>query len=151
VFETIAWASDGSDLAGAELGWVSRFAAGEQAMLWTVHVALPPTGEATEARSETEEASIARLKGHVRGLRDHGLNASLYVVRGARPPVGAAIGAAAHAVQADLLVLRASRRSGDVAPGPGGVVPDVLAAAPCPVLMLPPLVSSTPARAAAHL
>jgi nucleotide-binding universal stress UspA family protein len=150
VFATIAWASDGSEPA-AELGWVLRFVVGEQAMLWTLHIALPPVDGATGARCETEEASIARLKGRVRELRGHGLAASLYVVRGARLPVGTAIGAAAHAVNADLLVLRGGRRSGAVASRPGGVVPEVLAAAPCPVLMVPPPVSSTPARASAHL
>jgi len=149
VFATIVWASDASERAVAELGWVARFVAGERAMLWAVHVALP-SGAAAGSRSATQEASIARLKGQVRELRDHGLAASLYVVRGARVPVGDAVSAAARAVGADLLILGVGARSGDVEPAPAGVVREVLVTAPCPVLMLPRLVSSTPARAAAH-
>ena len=148
---TIAWASDGSEPAAAELGWVAQFAARESAMLWAVHVAAAGGAAArSAARSETEEATIARLKGQVRELRDHGLDASLYVVRRAEVPIGEAISAAARAVRAELLVLGAGGASADLAPAPPGVVREVLTTAPCPVLMLPRPVSSTPAPAAAH-
>jgi nucleotide-binding universal stress UspA family protein len=149
MFATVAWASDGSEAAAIELAWVAQFAARQTAMLWAVHIA-SPAGAAGDAGSETEEADIARLKGQVRELRDHGLAASLYVVRGAQVPIGVAISAAARAVRADLLVLGPGEGSADLAPAPGGVVRELLTTAPCPVLMLPPPVSSTPARAAAH-
>jgi nucleotide-binding universal stress UspA family protein len=148
VFATVVWASDGSETADGVLGWVTRFASGERATLWVVHVAQRGDG-ATKALGEYEETVIAKLKTQVRELRDLGFAASLYVIRGACVPVGTAIDAAARAIGADLLVLGAGGRPPADTRAPSGVAHQVLAAASYPVLSLPPPVTWTPAPAAA--
>jgi nucleotide-binding universal stress UspA family protein len=150
VFATIVWANDGSEAAADELGWVTRFAAGQQAMLWVVHVA--PSGAGPEAApGDAEETAIARLKDQVRELRRHGCAASLYVIRGARGPLATAIDAAARAVEADLLVVGAGSPPGGDSLVTSALAVQVLAAASYPVLSLPAVVSpSRPAPAAAR-
>ncbi len=149
MFATIAWASDGSPAADRALGWVAQLAATERAMLWILHIAAPGGTPAT-ARGEAEEATIAKLKGQVRELRDHGFDASLYVIRGADVAVGVAIGAGARAVGADLLVVGTGGPPRPGAPAAGGVAVKVLADAACPVLALPALVTRRAGPAAAR-
>ncbi len=150
MFATIVWASDGSEAADGALGWVARFASGERATLWVVHVARPGD-RATEAQGDFEEMVVAKLKSQVRQLRDLGFAASLYVIRGAYESVGTAIDAAARATEADLLVLGAGGRPRSDTPASTGVAHQVFATASYPVLSLPPPVSWTPAPAAALL
>ncbi len=136
MFATIAWASDGSPAADQALGWVAQLAATEQAMLWVMHIA-PPGDPPRTARGDAEEATIAKLKGQVRELRDHGFDASLYVIRGANLAVSLAIGAGARAVGADLLVVGTGGPPRPGASAPGGIAAEVLADVACPVLTLP--------------
>ena len=118
MFGTVAWATDGSDACGAQLGRVTRLAGAAGATLWVIHAVTTVGGGG--------EAVVDRLKEHVRELRRAGSTGSLYVVRGVGVPVAEAIAAAARALEADLLVIGAG----------GATVAGVLAAAPCPVLVL---------------
>jgi hypothetical protein len=136
LFATIAWASDGSAPADHALESVVRLAAGHQAMVWVIHVA--PGAAPPNTRGEAEEAIIAKLKGQVRELRDHGFAASLYVVRATSVPIGMAIAVTAQAVDADLLIVDRRRQPPAQAPSHGVLSPGLLAAVSCPVLVLPP-------------
>jgi hypothetical protein len=133
VFPTIVCGSDGSVQDDAGLDWVARLAAAERATLWVVHVA-------PRAPSDAEETTVAALKARVRTLRGRGLDASLYVIRGAEVPVGAALAGAARAVGADLVAVGTG----------GGVLAELMAVVDCPVLALPAPVSLVPAPAAAR-
>lgn len=128
MFRTIVWASDGSASSDAAYGYVRDACERYGSSLRIVHVARP---------SAAGDRRIAELKAMTTSLRRRGINASLHVVRGAVGRPGHHIAALARMADAALVVVSTRERSPVVGAVLGSVAQQILAEAPCPVLILP--------------
>jgi nucleotide-binding universal stress UspA family protein len=138
VFDTIIWATDGSDLDHQTLGCVRDLSDHPGTSLLIVYVARGFGGQpSVPAEGGREERRIAGLKARTSALRRHGINASLHVIRGAYGPPSRPIADLAEAVHADLMIVGGRARSVAADLAPGSVTPRLIARAPCPVLVVP--------------
>ena len=139
MFDTILWASDGSARAGRALGRVRELCEQDGSSLWIVHVAVGLGGGRFPApdMGSREDRLIAKLKAETRSLRRHGVDAHLHVVRGAAGEPAGHILEVARAIDADLIITTTRGHAPLRAAIGGSVTQRLMAAAPCPVLVLP--------------
>lgn len=127
MFDTVAWAADGSWRDDRLLVPVRDLCYAYGSALWIVHVAQGGDRPREAPESPTEgEWAVTRLKVQTSLLRRQGIRAALHVVRGASgPPTGHLLDVVT-ALGAGLLVVAAQ-----------GLADGLAAAAGCPVLVLP--------------
>jgi nucleotide-binding universal stress UspA family protein len=140
MFNSIVWATDGSQSSDRALAYVRDLAqAGEGVSITIAHVA--ETGHSSGAvfmpRPGEELEVVDKLKEVARNLEEEGFNVSLEVRDEARPRPAHDIADIAKAAGGDLIV--AGTRGGSaVGMMLGGVTYRLLHIAPCPVLVVPP-------------
>jgi nucleotide-binding universal stress UspA family protein len=135
MFETIVWATDGSELADRALSLVTALAGVHGSRIVAVHVNEIVSGRLSGAPLlADEEALQAKIEGQAADLRKAGLVAEFTAVGRARIAVAELIVEAATAVEADLIVVGTHGRG--VAAGAilGSVANDLLRLSVCPVL-----------------
>jgi nucleotide-binding universal stress UspA family protein len=139
MFQTIIWASDGSEHADRALEYARGLAEGSSARLIAVHVKEIIGGRAGGYPVDVDEEEVEeRIQRQVKDLKDAGLDASY-------EQHGTTAGGAAHAIAdaakedgADLIVV-GTRGQGPVSGLLlGSVTHRLLHVAPCPVLAVPP-------------
>jgi nucleotide-binding universal stress UspA family protein len=138
MFETIVWASDGSAHSNLCLPYVRDLGERYASSMIIVHVieelavgALP--GPEVHAY---EDRTVAKLKAQTLALRRRGIPASLHVIRGATGHCARHVADVADSVDADLMICGSRGR----APASGALLGSfslrLLAASPCPVLVV---------------
>ncbi len=137
MFETIVWATDGSELADRALSLVTELARVHGAKVVAVHANEIVSGRLSGAPLlADEEALHAKIGAQAAALRDGGLTAEVTVVGRARTAVAELIVEAATAISADLIVVGTHGRG--VAAGAilGSVANDLLRLSDCPILVV---------------
>jgi nucleotide-binding universal stress UspA family protein len=139
MFDTILWATDGSENADRALPYVISLTIEHSAMLTIVHVVEKcATHSAAGLSVYADEERVAdKLERLVAKLSDEGLDATLWLATHVGPQPAHEIARVAREVTADLIVVGTH---GDTPLGgrlPGGVTMRLLRVAPCPVLMVP--------------
>jgi nucleotide-binding universal stress UspA family protein len=137
MFETIVWATDGSELADRALSLVTELAGVHGSRVVAVHVNEVVSGRLSGAPLVADEDALqAKIEGQAAELRKAGLVAEVSAVGRARTGVAELIVEAATAAEADLIVVGTHGRG--VAAGAilGSVANDLLRLSACPVLAL---------------
>jgi nucleotide-binding universal stress UspA family protein len=138
MFETIVWATDGSELADRALVPVMDLARKHHAKIVAVHANELLTGRFGGAPMLADDPDlVAKIEGQVAELRELGLPAELKVVNGIEP-VAQLLAAAAREVEADLIVVGTHGWGGFRSAMLGSVTRGLLHEAFCPVLSIPP-------------
>jgi nucleotide-binding universal stress UspA family protein len=138
MFNTIVWATDGSEAADRALPYVKALAAGGHATVLVVHAEEIMIGRASGYTVYADEQELEeKIRGQVAEARDEGLDATFKLVR--RNATGAArmIADVARDAGADVIVV-GTRGHGPLAGLlVGSVTQRLLHLAPCPVLAVP--------------
>jgi nucleotide-binding universal stress UspA family protein len=140
MFDTIIWATDGSTHADHCQHFVRDLAQRYHSSLRIVHVVekFPAWDLPAGNVNAFEDRTVTKLKAESAGLRRHGINASLHVVRGASGQPARQIADIAAQVAADLIIVgdrgRSELRHSVMI---GGVARRLLETSACPVLVLP--------------
>ena len=138
MFETIVWATDGSELADRALLSVMDLARKHHATIVAVHANELLTGRFGGAPMLSDEPELVqKIKGQVAELRELGLPTELKVINGTHD-VAQLIAKAAREVDADLIVVGTHGWGGFRAAVLGSVARGLLHEAFCPVLSIPP-------------
>jgi nucleotide-binding universal stress UspA family protein len=138
MFETIVWATDGSEHADRALTHVIELARAHHSKVVAVHANELLEGRYGGAPLLADEPDlIAKIKGQVAELHELGIDAELKVVKGTRD-VHELIAAAAREVEAELIVVGTHGWGGFRAAVLGSVARGLLHAATCPVMAIPP-------------
>jgi nucleotide-binding universal stress UspA family protein len=146
MFETIVWATDGSELADHALVSVMELARQYHSRIVAVHANELLKGRFGGAPMLSDEPDlVAKIKGQVDELHELGITAELKVVTGTRD-VPDLIANAARELEADLIVVGTHGWGGFRSAVLGSVARGLLHAAFCPVLSIPPA-SRVPASA----
>ena len=135
MFETIVWATDGSELADRALALATALAGVHGSRIVAVHANEIVSGRLSGAPLlADEEALQAKIEEQAAALRQAGLDAEVVAVGRARTAVAELIVEAAEAAGADLIVVATHGRG--VAAGAilGSVANDLLRLSVCPVL-----------------
>jgi len=143
MFNTIVWATDGSENADRALPVTKALVRTHGASLVVVHIVqrfATKKGLAVFADEETVESNLHRLIG---GLAEEGFDATLKIVNHVGPQPAHEIADAARQVRADLIVVGTRGRGAVVGLVLGSVTLRLLHVAPCPVLAVPPTERST--------
>ncbi|MGZ4360501.1 MAG: universal stress protein [Gaiellaceae bacterium] len=152
MFETIVWATDGSELADRVLPLVAELAGDYGSRVVAVHANEVLSGRLAGTPRYADEPDLRRKIAHQVGqLRQSGLHAELRVETSSRQGVVELIAAAAGEERATLIVLGTHGRSGMAAAVMGSVARGLLRVAPCPVLAVPPIHDRAPVPAALSL
>jgi nucleotide-binding universal stress UspA family protein len=141
MFNTVVWASDGSENAARALPYARALLAGEGAMLIGVHIVLEASAPGTDrAAVESGEATdlVENVKRLVSEASEQGLDVALRIANyvGAQP--AQRIAEIAREVQADVIVVGTRGHSPIGALLVGSVTQALLHIAPCPVFAVPP-------------
>ena len=138
MFDTIVWATDGSELADRALVPAMHLARKHHAKIVAVHAnELLSGGFGGAPMLEDEPALVAKIERQVEELRELGLPAELKVINGTHD-VARLIAKAAREVDADLIVVGTHGWGGFRAAMLGSVARGLLHEAFCPVLSIPP-------------
>jgi nucleotide-binding universal stress UspA family protein len=138
MFETIVWATDGSELADRALLPVIDLARKHHSKIVAVHANELLKGRFGGAPLLSDEPElVTKIKGQVAELREIGLPAELKVVNGT-DDVPALIGKAAEEIDAGLIVVGTHGWGGFRSAVLGSVARGLLHTAHCPVLSIPP-------------
>ncbi len=137
MFDTIVWATDGSENADRALSVAKALAHENGASLFVVHIVQRYATEAGLARYADEEGVEAKLERVVKELSKEGLNATLKVVNHVGPQPAHAIADAAREAGADLIVVGTRGHAAIAGLLLGSVTLRLLHVAPCPVLAVP--------------
>ncbi|HEY2543838.1 MAG TPA: universal stress protein [Gaiellaceae bacterium] len=138
MFETIVWATDGSELADRALVTVMDLARQHHATIVAIHANELLAGRFGGAPMLSDEPElVAKIRGQVTELRELGLPVELKVVNGTHD-VAQLIAKAAREVDADLIVVGTHGWGGFRAAVLGSVARGLLHTAFCPVLSIPP-------------
>jgi len=139
MFNTIVWASDGSIRDDQSLPLVRDLCERDSSSLRIIHVVerLPGPPHPGLDVHAYEDHLAAKLKARTSALRRHGINASLHVVRGSLGQTADHIAKIAVAGDAQLIVAGTRGRSASEGAMLGSVTQQLLALAPCPVLVIP--------------
>jgi nucleotide-binding universal stress UspA family protein len=129
MFDTIVWATDGSELADTALGLVEDLARSHGSRIVAVHASEP-----SRRRGPVTE----QIRDQLNGLRRSGLDAELVVRTTEYADVAHVIAASAAEVEADLIVLGTHGRGAVGTAVFGGIAKELLRVASCPVLVVPP-------------
>lgn len=138
MFETIAWATDGSELADEALGHVRKLAEIHGSRIVAVHANEVVPGRVGNAPVLADETDIReKISGQVEELRAAGFDAGLEVCSGTEQ-IATLVERAAFAVGADLIVVGTHGRSGVSAVLMGSVARGLCHTSRRPVLVVPP-------------
>jgi nucleotide-binding universal stress UspA family protein len=140
MFETIAWATDGSELADKALEQVRELAGIHGSRIVAVHANELLTGRGGGAPLLADEPDLKeKIAGQVEELRADGFAATLEVRTGSHD-VAKLVAAAAEDVGADLIVVGTHGRGGVTAALMGSVARTLCHTSHLPVLVVPPAV-----------
>jgi nucleotide-binding universal stress UspA family protein len=139
MFETIVWATDGSESADHAIPYVQGLARAHGSTVLVVHSKEMLVGRAAGYPALADEDELLeKIRGQVDALRDAGVDATLDVVTGHAPGAAHRIADAARAAGADMLIV-GTRGLGPIAGiFLGSVTHRLLQISPCPVLAVPP-------------
>jgi nucleotide-binding universal stress UspA family protein len=139
MFETIVWATDGSEVADHALEHVRKLAEIHGSRIVAVHANEVFQGRAGGAPVLADEPDIReKLKGQVEELRGAGFDATLEIRSGVEH-VATLVERAAEDVGADLTVVGTHGRSGVAAAVMGSVARGLCHTSSRPVLVVPPI------------
>jgi nucleotide-binding universal stress UspA family protein len=139
MFETIVWATDGSELADRALPYVTELAHMYRSRIVTVHANELLYGRYGSAPLLVDEPDLhTKVRRQVAELREAGFDVELELPSGSGD-VPALIADAADSVHADLIVLGTHGHGGFAAAVLGSVARGLLHTANCPVLAIPPV------------
>lgn len=143
MFDTVIWATDGSEAAERALPFATALAAAPGTKLLLVHVREILGGRAGgyPVRADDDDL-VAKLEQRVDQLRNGGLDASLRVVTSLDANAGHAIADVAMEVGANLIVVGTRGRGVVAGLLLGSVAQRLLHVARCPVLAVPPHVAA---------
>ena len=140
MFETIAWATDGSELADKALDQVRELAEIHGSRIVAVHANELLTGRGGGAPLLADEPDLKeKIAGQVEELRAAGFDATLEVRTGGQD-VAKLVAAAAEDAGADLIVVGTHGRGGVTAALLGSVARALCHTSHVPVLVVPPAV-----------
>ena len=138
MFETIVWATDGSELADRALLHVMELARLHHAKIVAVHANELLYGRYGGAPLLADEPDLReKIEKQVMELRESGFDVELELPTGGSD-VPALVAKAAEAVGADLIVVGTHGHGGIAAAVLGSVARGLLHTAHCPVLAIPP-------------
>ena len=138
MFETIVWATDGSELADRALLPVMDLARKHHAKIVAVHANEILKGRFGGAPMLSDEPDlVSKISGQVAELRELGIPAELKIVNGTHD-VPELIAKAAREAEADLIVVGTHGWGGFRSAVLGSVARGLLHEAFCPVLSIPP-------------
>jgi len=138
MFETIVWATDGSETAARALPLVEELAQVHHSKVVAVHANEIVRGRLGAESLLADEPDVrGRIRDSVEGLRSAGIEVDFEVVDG-HVGVPELIASAASARGADLIVVGTHGDGGFKAALLGGVTRRLLQIARCPVLAVPP-------------
>ena len=138
MFETIAWATDGSELADEALEHVRKLAEVHGSRIVAVHADMRLVGRAGGVPLYADEPDIReKLEAQVQELRSAGFDAKLDVLTGS-DDVTKLVNQAADDVDADLIVVGTHGRGGVTAALMGSVARGLCHTSRRPVLVVPP-------------
>jgi nucleotide-binding universal stress UspA family protein len=138
MFETIVWATDGSELADHALEHVRQLAEVHGSRIVAVHANERLGGRYGGGPLLADEPDIReKLESQIAELRSVGVDARLEVATGTQD-VATLISHAAEDVDADLIVVGTHGRSGVAAAVMGSVARALCHTSSCPVLVVPP-------------
>ena len=141
MFNTVVWATDGSEDAIRALPYAKALATGEGAMLLVVHIVQESgtaTAEGGSAAGSGQSGSHPNVREMLGDLSQQGLNAILKVVDYVGPQPAQGIADIAAEVDADVIVVGTRGHSAIGGLLAGSVTQHLLHVAPCPVLAVPP-------------
>ena len=139
MFETIVWATDGSELADRALPVVTELARTHGSIIVAVHANEMLSGRFSGAPLLADEDDLrVKIERQVLELREAGFAAEFKVETRVRQGVAELIVAAATEVEADLIVVGTHGRGVAASALLGSVAKDLLHLAPCPVLVVTP-------------
>ena len=141
MFETIVWATDGSELADSALPLVTELARAHGSKIVVFHVnELFYGGRLTGGPVLADEDDLqAKIQSQIRDLSDAGLSAELKVEASHRHGISQLIAEAASESKADVIVIGTHGRGVAATALLGSVAKGLLHFAPCPVLAIPPV------------
>jgi nucleotide-binding universal stress UspA family protein len=137
MFNTIVWATDGSENADRALSMAKALARENGASLVAVHIVERYATKAGLAVYADEEEVEAKLKRVVEGLSGERLDASLKIVSHVGPQPAHEIADLAREVGANLIVVGTRGHAALSGLLLGSVTLRLLHVAPCPVLAVP--------------
>ncbi len=138
MFETIVWATDGSELAARALPLVRELARAHDSKIVVLHANELLAGRFGGAPLLVDEDELRSMFAkHVAELRDAGFEAELKIKSGITG-VGNLIAEAAEEVEADLIVVGSHGRGAFTTALLGSVAKQLLHIAKCPVLVMTP-------------
>jgi nucleotide-binding universal stress UspA family protein len=138
MFETVVWATDGSELADEALEHVRRLAEVHGSRIVAVHANEVIPGRAGNAPVLADEPDIReKIESQVADLRSAGFDARLEVCTGTEH-IATLVERAAFAVDADLIVVGTHGRGGISAAFMGSVARGLCHTSHRPVLVVPP-------------
>jgi nucleotide-binding universal stress UspA family protein len=138
MFETIAWATDGSELADKALDHVRGLAKTHGSRIVAVHANQMITGRGGGGPVLADEPDLReKIAGQVEELRKAGFDAKLEV-RSGHHDVARIVESAADEVDADLIVVGTHGHGGVAATLMGSVARGLCHTAHRPVLVVPP-------------
>ena len=140
MFETIVWATDGSELADRALPVVTDLARTYGSRIVAVHANEVLSGRFGGAPMLADEEDLrVKIEKQVLELREAGLKADFSVETRVRTAVAELIVQAATEAEADLIVVGTHGRGVAASAFLGSVAKDLLHLAPCPVLVVTPV------------
>ena len=143
MFNTIVWATDGSEDAIRALPYAKALATGEKALLVVVHI-VHESGSADVEHGSVVDGGQggadfpANVRDLLGDLSQQGLNAILKAVDFVGPQPAQGIADIAAEVNADVIVVGTRGHSAIGGVLVGSVTQQLLHVAPCPVLAVPP-------------
>jgi nucleotide-binding universal stress UspA family protein len=138
MFDTIVWATDGSELADRALPYVQELARANGSRIVAVHANELLRGRFGGAPLLADEPDIReKIEQQVADLKAEGFEAELNVASGTED-VAALVARAAMNVDADLIVVGTHGHGGFKSAVLGSVARGLLHTATCPVLAIPP-------------
>jgi nucleotide-binding universal stress UspA family protein len=140
MFETIVWATDGSELADSALPLVTELARAHGSKLVVFHVnELFRGGRLSGGPVFADEEELQKkIQKQIYGLRDAGFTAELKVEASFRHGIPQLIATAASECNADVIIIGTHGRGVAATALLGSVAKGLLHVAPCPVLAIPP-------------
>jgi nucleotide-binding universal stress UspA family protein len=141
VFETVVWATDGSEAAGRALPYARGLLRADSTLV-VVHVREQLVGRTGGQPEYAHDESVERgIRHQVEWLRDDGVDVKLHLVTSLEGNAARAVAETATELGADVIVLGTRGQSPLAGAILGSVTQRLLHLARCAVLAVPPLVS----------
>ena len=139
MFDTIVWATDGSELADSTLPLITELAGIHGSKIVAIHINELYRGGRFGGGPvlDDEDDLKQKIAAQVADLRHAGIDAELDVVTSRQHEIAALIAEASTTAEADLIVIATHGRTGPAAILLGSVAKSLTQVAPCPVLTVP--------------